>query len=44
MDVEVRTAKLPDADAGGFDPHPTEAGHRWMAKQIIKALPAKNAK
>lgn len=38
-DVEVRTAKLPDLNAGGFDPHPTEAGHRFMAEKVIEVLP-----
>ncbi|MBQ1545221.1 MAG: hypothetical protein IIZ60_05620 [Clostridia bacterium] len=38
-DVEVRTAKLPDPNAGGFDPHPTEAGHRFMAEKVIEVLP-----
>ena len=39
-DVEVRTATFPGL-GNGFDPHPTEAGHKWMAKQILKVLPAK---
>ena len=38
-DVEARTRKGMDALRGGWDPHPTEAGHQYIANQIIAALP-----
>ena len=28
-------------DASGFNPHPTKAGHEYMAKQIVKQLPSR---
>ena len=37
-DVEVGTQNL-DLSAGGFEPHPTKAGHQYMASQILSVLP-----
>ncbi|MDD5886592.1 MAG: GDSL-type esterase/lipase family protein [Oscillospiraceae bacterium] len=38
-DTEVRTKSAQSALSEGWDPHPTEAGHRYIAQQIINALP-----
>ena len=38
-DVEKITNSTPPLDAGGFDPHPTLAGHQYIEKQILTALP-----
>ena len=31
---------VPALQKGGWDPHPTEAGHRYIANQILTALGA----
>lgn len=36
--VDVGTKNL-DLSQGGFEPHPTAAGHQFMANQILAALP-----
>lgn len=38
-DVEVRTTSIPSNGVSGFDPHPTEAGHKYIEKQILAVLP-----
>ena len=38
--VEVRTTSASQAANDGWDPHPTAAGHQYIADQIIKALPS----
>ncbi|HPZ00782.1 MAG TPA: SGNH/GDSL hydrolase family protein, partial [Clostridiales bacterium] len=36
--VDVGTKQL-DLSQGGFEPHPTQKGHQYMANQILAALP-----
>lgn len=38
-DVEVATNYTPSASDGGFDPHPTLEGNRYIANQILDVLP-----
>lgn len=40
FDVSIRsTSALGVIQSGGWDPHPTAAGHQYIANQIINALP-----
>lgn len=38
-DVEIGSSSTPDLSLGGFEPHPTVAGHKYMANQILSVLP-----
>lgn len=38
-DVKVRTNSFSSLQQGGFDPHPTAAGHKYIAKQVLGVLP-----
>ncbi len=40
--VDIGTKNL-DLSKGGFEPHPTFAGHKFMADQIIGVLPSNSA-